>query len=72
MCGRTHIEAFKRRVGLGYTYKWLQVISNINNYTIKKLKNKAFLSLNNIACVAKWSLVTYCNIQLTDDAWFHQ
>ena len=48
------------------TDKWLQVISNIIlfkavNYTTKKLKNKAAISLNNILCIAMWSLVTYSN-----------
>ena len=51
------------------TYKWLQVISNImlfKSYTTKKLKNKAVLSLNNIVCIAMWSLVTYSNCLATD------
>ena len=44
----------------------MRVISNIMLFktvivTTKKLKNKAILSLNNIVCVAKWSLVTYSN-----------
>ena len=50
------------------TYKQLQVISNImlfKSYTTKKLKNKV-LSLNNIVCIAVWSLVTYSNCLATD------
>ena len=48
------------------TDKWLQVISNNynviqNSDTTKKLKNKAVLCLNNIVCIAMWSLVTYSN-----------
>ena len=44
----------------------MRVISNIMLFktvivTTKKLKNKAILSLNNIVCVAKWSLVMYSN-----------
>ena len=44
----------------------MRVISNIMLFktvivTTKKLKNKAILSLNNIVCVGKWSLVTYSN-----------
>ena len=50
------------------TDKRLWVISNIMLFetviaTSKKLKNKAFLSLNNIIilCAAMWSLVMYSN-----------
>ena len=39
-----HMEAFKRRVGLGYTVdKWLQVISNI----MDRYLNKLTISLRN-------------------------
>ena len=51
------------------TYKRLQVISNImlfKSYTTKKLNNIAVLSLNNIVCIAVWSLVTYSNCLATD------
>ena len=48
------------------TYKRLQVIINIMSYTTKKVKNKAVLSLNNIVCIAVWSLVTYSNCLATD------
>ena len=58
-----------RRIKKGLAWatdKWLQVISNIMLFktviaTTKKLKNKAVLSINNIVCVAMWSLVTYSN-----------
>ena len=56
VCGHTHIEVFKRRAAWA-TDKWLWVFSNIMLFktvihTTKKLKNKTFLSLNNIVCVA--------------------
>ena len=46
--------------------KQLGIISNNynviwNSYTTRKLKNKAVLSLNNIPCIAMWSLVMYFN-----------
>ena len=45
--------------------KRLRVISTImlfkNSKSIKELKNKAVLNLNNIVCVAMWPLVTYSN-----------
>ena len=46
------------------TDKGFQVISNIilfKSHTTKKLNNKAVLSVNNIVCIALWSLVTYSN-----------
>ena len=42
------------------TDKWLRVIKTVIPL-IKKLKNKAILSLNNIVSVAMWSLVLYSN-----------
>ena len=41
--------------------KWLWVISHIMlfSYITKELKNKVILSLNNIVCIAMWSLVMY-------------
>ena len=61
MCVGIHVlRHIKVELAWG-TYRWLRVISNImlfKSYTTKKLKNKAILSLNNIA---KWSLVTYSN-----------
>ena len=56
--GRTLSRRLKEELAW-VTYKRLRLISNIMFYTTKKLKNKAVLSLNNIVCVAKWSLVTY-------------
>ena len=48
--------------------KQLRVISTIILFKysksikeLKELKNKAFLNLNNIDCVAMWPLVTYFN-----------
>ena len=58
MCGHTHIEVLKDELAWVMD-KRLWVISNIMSVicTIKKLKNKAILSLNdNIVCVTKWSL----------------
>ena len=43
------------------TDKWFRVISNLNSYTTKEVKNKAILSLNSFTCIAMWSLVTYFN-----------
>ena len=48
------------------TDKRLRVISNIMLFKTviplaKKLKNKAVLNINNIVCIAMWSLVMYSN-----------
>ena len=60
-----HIEAFKRRAGLGYGYTALgyQLYNVIyNGYTTKKIKNKDILNLKQyyyIACVAMWPFVPF-------------
>ena len=45
------------------TDKCLWVVTNllIKTATPLKLKNKGVLSVNNIVCIAMWSLVMYCN-----------
>ena len=46
----------------------------LTSYTTKELKNSAVLYLNNIVCIAMWSLVTYSNcfvLMPIDAAWFH-
>ena len=42
--------------------KLLQVISNY--FTTKELENKAISGLNNIICIAVWSLITYSNCSI--------
>ena len=49
-----HIKMFEEELT---TDKRLWVISNINTYATKKLKNKASSSLNNVVCITMWSLV---------------
>ena len=57
MCMGIHVLRRLKEELAWATDKQLQIFSNIMlfktvSYTTKKLKNKAFLSLNNIVCVA--------------------
>ena len=63
-CVGVHVSRRLKEELAWVTDKRLQIISNMlfkNSHITKKLKNKAVLSINNIVCVAMWSLVTYSN-----------
>ena len=66
VCMGVHESSYLKEELAWDTDKRLRVISIIMSfktvsYTTKKLKNKIFLSFNNIVYVAMWSLVTYSN-----------
>ena len=60
MHGHTCNEIIKRKLAWAIIDERLWVISNIMLFkTVMPLKNKAILSLDNIVCIAMWSLVMY-------------
>ena len=53
-----YIRVFEELAGAIDRQFWL--ISYLNSYTTKKLKNKAILSCKNIVCIALWLEWAFC------------